>query len=57
MNISRGFDLITLSFLLDAPATSIDVERSFSLLGKLLNKDRPFDMDNVKDYLGCFYNK
>ena len=34
INISRGFDLLTLRFLLDAPASIIDVEHSFSLLEK-----------------------
>ncbi len=37
--------------------TSASVERSFSMLGKLLRKDRPFSEVNVEKYLCVYYNK
>lgn len=37
-------------------ATSVCVERSFSMLGKLLAKDRHFKDDNVQKYLMLHYN-
>ena len=37
--------------------TSTAVERSFSMLGKLMRKDRPFLQDNVEKYLSLYYNK
>ena len=37
--------------------TSASVERSFSMLGKLLRKDRPFLSVNVNKYLSVYYNK
>ena len=37
--------------------TSAAVERSFSMLGKLLRKDRPFLPENVQKYLCLYYNK
>ena len=33
------------------------VERSFSMLSKLLRKDRNFDVKNVKKYMMLYYNK
>jgi len=36
--------------------TSVSVERSFSMLNKLLCKDRPFRDDNIKNYLIMYYN-
>lgn len=43
--------------LLQCQATSCSVERSFSMLGKLLAKDRQFDQDNVWKYLALYVNK
>ena len=37
--------------------TSAAVERSFSMLGKLLSKDRHFLPINVEKYLSLHYNK
>ena len=36
---------------------SAAVERSFSMLSKLLRKDRHFDVENVKKYMMLYYNK
>ena len=44
------------SLLLGAQGTSIEVERSFSMLGKLLRKDRNFKLDNIKSYIINYYN-
>lgn len=38
------------------PASSASVERSFSMLKKLLAKDRPFKPDNVKNYIVMYFN-
>ncbi len=40
-----------------AQPTSAAVERSFSMLSKLLRKDRNFDVKNVKKYMMLYYNK
>ena len=37
--------------------TSAAVERSFSMLNKLLRKGRNFDVMNVKKYMMLYYNK
>ena len=37
--------------------TSAAVERSLSLLSKLLRKDRNFDVKNVEKYMMLYYNK
>ena len=37
--------------------TTAAVEQSFSMLGKLLCKDRPFSLENVEKYLCLYYNK
>ena len=37
--------------------TSAAVERSFSMLSKLLRKDRNFDVKNVKKYTMLYYNQ
>ena len=37
--------------------TSTAVERSFSMLGNLLRKDRQFLPENVENYLSLYYNK
>ena len=43
--------------LMHAQSTTIDVERSFSMLGKLLRKDRGFKKENVDKYMILYYNK
>ena len=40
-----------------AQPTSAAVEGSFSMLSKLLRKDRHFDVKNVKKYMMLYYNK
>ena len=42
---------------LQCEATSCSVERSFSMLGKLLVKDCQFAQDNVWKYLALYVNK
>ena len=43
--------------LLQCQATSCNVKRSFSMLGKLLHKDIQFAQDNVWKYLALYVNK
>ena len=38
------------------PPTSISVEQGFSMLSKLLTKDRNFDKNNIFDYIFCYFN-
>ena len=45
------------ALLQKAQPTSAAVERSFSMLNKLLRKDRNFDVKNVKKYMMLYYNK
>ena len=45
------------ALLQKAQPTSAAVERSFSMLSKLLRKDRNFDVKNVKKYMMLCYNK
>ena len=45
------------ALLQKAQSTSAAVERSFSMLSKLLRKDRNFDVKNVKKYMMLYYNK
>ena len=40
-----------------AQPSSAAVERSFSMLSKLLRKDRNFDVTNVKKCMMLYYNK
>ena len=40
-----------------AQPTSAAVERSFSMLSKLLRNDRNFDVKNIKKYMMLYYNK
>ena len=40
-----------------AQQTSSAVERSFSMLSKLVRKDKNFDVKNVKKYMMLYYNK
>ena len=39
------------------PTCAAAAERSFSMLNKLLRKDRNFDVKNVKKYMMLYYNK
>ena len=45
------------ALLQQAQPTSDAVERSFSMLSKLLRKDRNFDVKNVEKYMMLYYNK
>ena len=45
------------ALLQKAYPASAPVERSFSMLSKLLKKDRNFDVKNVKKYMMLYYNK
>jgi len=44
------------SLLRNSQATSVSVERNFSILGKILPRDRNFQGGNVKQYLMLKYN-
>ena len=50
-------DPTSYSLLQKAQPTSAAVKRSFSMLNKLLRKDRNFDVKNVKKYMMLYYNK
>ena len=50
-------DPTSYALLQKAQPTSAAVERSFSMLSKLLRKDRNFDVKNVKKYMMPYYNK
>ena len=50
-------DPTSYTLLQKAQPTSAAVERSFSMLSKLLRKDRNFDVKNVKKYMMLYYNK
>ena len=50
-------DPTSYALLQNAQPTSAAVERSFSMLSKLLRKDRNFDVKNVKKYMMLYYNK
>jgi len=43
--------------LLNCQATSCTVERRFSMLGKILAKDRHFSPENIWKYLALYVNK
>ena len=43
--------------LISCQATRCSVERSFSMLNKLLGKDRNFNPENIKNYIIAIYNK
>ena len=45
------------ALLQKAQSTAAAVERSFSMLNKLLRKDRNFDVKNVKKNMMLYYNK
>ena len=47
----------TYALLQKAQPTSAAVERSISMLSKLLRKDRNFDIENVKKYMLMYFNK
>ena len=50
-------DPTSYALLQKAQLISGAVERSFSMLSKLLRKDRNFDVKNVKEYIMLYYNK
>ena len=50
-------DPTSYALLQKAQPTSVAVERSFSMLSKLLRKDKNFDVKNVKKYMMLYYNK
>ena len=50
-------DQTSYALLQKAQPASAAVERSFSMLSKLLRKDRNFDVKNVKKYMMLYYNK
>ena len=50
-------DPTSYALLQKAQPTSAVVERSFSMLSKLLRKDRNFDGKNAKKYMMLYYNK
>ena len=50
-------DPTSYALLQKAQLTSAAIERSFSMLSKLLRKDRNFDVKNVKKYIMLYYNK
>ena len=50
-------DPTSYALLQKAQPTSAAVERSFSMLSKLLRKDRKFEFKNVKKYMMLYYNK
>ena len=50
-------DPTSYALLQKAQRTSAAVERSFSMLSKLLRKDRNFDVENVKKCMMLYYNK
>ena len=49
-------DPTSCALLQKAQSTSAAVERSFSMLSKLLRKDRNFDVKNIKKYMMLYYN-
>ena len=52
-----GVSPATYAQIQNCQPTSASVERSFSMLRKLLRKDRPFLPENVEKYLSFYYNK
>ena len=52
-----SIDPTLLVLLRNAQSTSIDVERSISLLGNLLRENRRFNPENIVSYMICYYNK
>ena len=49
--------LTSYALLQKAQPFSAPVQISFSMLSKLLRKDRNFDVKNVKKYMMLYYNK
>jgi hypothetical protein len=63
-NISRIINLENKNIGIDTyinlnncPVSSLSVERSFSLLKKLLSNDRNFNLDNILPYIFIYHNK
>ena len=55
--IYPGVAPTTYALLQKAQPFSATVERSYSMLSKLLKKERTFDIRNVKKYIMLYYNK
>ena len=55
--INLTIDPTSYALLQKPQPTSAAVERSFSMLSKVLRKDRNFDVKNVKKYMMLYYNK
>ena len=55
--IYPGVAPTTYALLQKAQPISAAVEQSFSMLSKLLRRDRNFDIKNVKKYMFLYYNK
>ena len=55
--INLTIDPTSYALLHKAQPTSAAVERSFSMLNKLLRKDKNFDVKNLKKYMMLYYNK
>ena len=52
-----AINLTSYALLQKSQPTSAAVEKSFSMLSKLLRKNRNFDVKNVKKYMMLYYNK
>ena len=50
-------DSTSYALLQKVQPASAAVERSFSMLNKLLRKDRNFDVKNAKKYMMLYYNE
>ena len=49
-------DPTSYALLQKAQPTSAAIERSLTMLSKLLRKDRNFDVKNMKNYMKLYYN-
>ena len=50
-------DPTSYALLQKAQPISAAIEKSFSMLSKLLRKDKNFDVKNVKKYMTLYYNE
>ena len=57
LNINKMPNIYIRNLLLKCPSTTIQIERSFSILGKILEKERNFAYGNAKKYMVLYYNK
>ena len=53
----KSIDPNTYAHLLNCFASSVEVEKSFSMIKKLLSKERNFNVENIKKYACVFFNK